>query len=68
MRERVKMFTHVSGEGSMLIEPELQEHINEWLSREKGELVSITQSESTRPGAAQHITVCVWYRPDSPIE
>lgn len=64
MKERVKVFTHVSGEGTTLIEPELEDHINEWLERTSGKVLQISQSESDRPGAAQHVTVCVWYLPE----
>lgn len=63
MKERVKVFTFLSGTGSTVIEPALQDHINEWLEVTHGEIVSITQSESTRQGVGQHVTVCVWYVP-----
>ncbi len=65
MQERVKVFTYVSGEGSTLLEPELEDHINDWLKKTKGKLVNVTQSESHRQGTVQHITVCVWYLPDA---
>ena len=68
MKERVKMFTYVSGEGSTLIEPELEDHINDWLARTKGSLIRMTQSESQRSHATHHTTVCVWYIPDVPSE
>jgi hypothetical protein len=64
MRERVKIFTYISGHGSTLLEPALQEHINQWLSAAKGRLLTISQSESERPGVGQHVTVCVWYVPE----
>jgi hypothetical protein len=63
MQERVKVFTYRSDIGASLIESELEDHINEWLQRTGGELVTITQSESERHGQA-HVTVCVWYRPE----
>ena len=66
MNERVKVFTYVSGEGSTLLEAGLEERINKWLSETPGKVLRITQSESDRPGAAQHVTVCVWYVPEDP--
>lgn len=63
MRERVKVFTFVSGHGETLIDPPLEEHINLWLASVEGELVSVTQSESQRPGTGHHVTVCLWYLP-----
>ncbi len=63
MRERVKVFTHASGEGSTVSETALQDMVNEWLSQTEGEIVRVTQSESHRPGKAQHVTICVWYIP-----
>lgn len=66
MKERVKVFTHVSGEGSTLIEPELEDHINDWLARSKGSIVSISQSECQRSNSTHHTTVCVWYTPGEP--
>lgn len=68
MKTRVKMFTSMSSEGSTLIEPELEDHINEWLAKTKGTMVSMTQSESQRSNQAHHTTVCVWYIPDAPDE
>ncbi len=64
MRERVRIFTHASGEGSTVSDSALQDMINDWLSDNKGEIVRITQSESSRPGKAQHVTICIWYVPD----
>ncbi len=64
MNERVKVFTFVSGHGETLIESPLEDHINEWLAKAKGEMVQITQSESERPGVGHHVTVCVWYIPE----
>lgn len=63
MRERVKIFTFVSGHGETLIGSALEDHINQWLTQAPGELLSVTQSESERPGIGHHVTVCVWYMP-----
>lgn len=63
MKERMKMFTHISGEGSTVSDTELEAIINEWLADVDGKIASITQSESVRSSTGQHITVCVWYRP-----
>jgi hypothetical protein len=63
MKERMKMFTHISGEGSTVSDTELEEIINEWLAGVDGKIAAITQSESQRSAKGQHITVCVWYRP-----
>lgn len=65
MHERVKVFTFVSGHGETLVDPPLEEHINNWLSSIKGKLIRISQSESERPGVGHHVTVCVWYLPDA---
>ncbi len=61
MRERVKVFTFVSGHGETVVGPPLEDHINEWLRSARGELVQVSQSESERAGAGHHVTVCVWY-------
>ncbi len=66
MKERMKMFTHVSGEGSTVSDTELENTINEWLESVDGKIASITQTESQRSTKGQHITVCVWYRPGEP--
>jgi hypothetical protein len=63
MRERVKVFTHVSGHGETVAEPPLEDRINQWLAAAGGRLVNITQSESDRAGSGHHLTVCVWYIP-----
>ena len=63
MRERVKVFTHASGEGSTVSETALQDMVNEWLAQSDGEIVRVTQSECQHPGRAQHVTVCIWYVP-----
>jgi len=64
MKERVKLFTHISGQGSTAADTELEGIINEWLETTEGKIATITQSESARDSQGQHITVCVWYRPD----
>jgi hypothetical protein len=63
MREKVRVFTHASGEGSTVSDSALQDMINDWLSENHGEIVRVTQSESPRPGKAQHVTICIWYVP-----
>lgn len=63
MRERVKIFTFVSGHGETLIDPPHEDRINEWLSEIKGDILEITQSESQRPNGGHHVTVSVWYLP-----
>ena len=63
MQERVKLFTFVTGHGEALIEPH-EDQINHWLSRAKGRLTQISQSESERPGVGHHVTLCVWYDPE----
>jgi hypothetical protein len=64
MRERVKVFTFVSGHGETLLEPPLEDHINQWLSSVPGRLVHVSQSESQRPATGHHVTVCLWYVPE----
>ena len=69
MQERVRVFTYTSGTGSTVIQTTLEDHINEWLASARGRLVRVTQSESERPKAGPHVTVCVWYVPeDAPAE
>lgn len=63
MRERVKVFTHASGEGSTASESAMEEMVNEWLAETDGHITTITQSESHWPGKAQHVTLCIWYTP-----
>ncbi len=63
MRERVKIFTYISGTGSTVIESSLEDHLNEWLAGVDGEILEVSQSESERAGAGHHVTVCVWYLP-----
>jgi hypothetical protein len=64
MQARVKVFTLASGEGSTISDTDLEQTVNQWLASVEGRLVQVTQSESHRPGKAQHITLCVWYVPD----
>jgi hypothetical protein len=64
MKERVKVFTHISGHGTTVLDPPLEEYINQWLRTARGNLVNVTQSESDRPGVGHHVTVCVWYVPE----
>lgn len=64
MNEQVKIFSHVTGRGGMLIESPLEDNINEWLVHTPGEVRRVTQSESDRDGVT-HITICVWYVPAS---
>jgi hypothetical protein len=65
MNERVKVFTFVTGHGTTLLEPPIEDQINQWLATANGQLVEITQSESERAGAGHHVTVCVWYVPEA---
>ena len=67
MRERVKVFTYISGTGSTVIETTLEDHLNEWLASVEGEIVKVTQSESERSGAGHHITVSIWYLPHAGV-
>jgi hypothetical protein len=60
------MFTFVSGHGETVVEPPHEDHINQWLSTVKGQIVEITQSESERSGAGHHVTISIWYVPDEP--
>ncbi len=64
MKERVKMFTFVSGHGETVVEAPHEDHINQWLASVKGRLVHVSQSESERSGAGHHVTVCIWYIPE----
>jgi hypothetical protein len=63
MRERVKVFTYISGTGATVIETTLEDRINEFLAGVDGEVLEVSQSESERAGAGHHVTVCVWYLP-----
>jgi hypothetical protein len=64
MRERVKVFTFVTGHGETMVELKHEDHINQWLADAKGRLVNVTQSESVRQGGGHHVTVFVWYAPE----
>jgi hypothetical protein len=64
MSERIKVFTFVTGHGTTLLEPPIEDEINRWLASIKGQVVEITQSESER-GGGHHVTVCVWYTPEA---
>jgi hypothetical protein len=63
MQERVRIFTFSSGTGSTVIEPRLEDNINEWLSQTEGRITHVTQSESERQGTA-HTTIAIWYVPE----
>lgn len=63
MNERIKIFTFISGHGETLVDPPHEDHINEWLASNSGQILEITQSESPRPGGGHHVTVCVCYLP-----
>jgi hypothetical protein len=65
MKERVKVFTYISSHGATVLEPPLEDHINQWLASVNGRLVHLSQSESERPGVGQHVTICVWYTPET---
>ena len=64
MKERVKIFTFTSGTGATVIQTTVEDHINEWLAGAGGRIIHVSQSESERPGAGPHVTVCVWYVPE----
>ena len=61
MRERVKLFTFVSGHGETIGGSPQEDHINQWLASVEGKVIQVSQSESERPGVGQHVTICVWY-------
>ncbi len=65
MREQVKIFTFVSGHGETILGSAQEDHINRWLATVEGKLIQVSQSESERPGVGHHVTVCLWYVPDS---
>jgi hypothetical protein len=44
-----------------MVQPPVEDHINEWLAATGGRLVRVTQSESERVGGGHHVTVCLWY-------
>jgi hypothetical protein len=64
MSERVKVFSFVTGHGQSVLEPPVEEHINQWLATTGGRILKVSQSESERAGSGHHVTVCVWYAPD----
>jgi hypothetical protein len=64
MNEQVKVFTFVSGHGTTLIDPPIEDHINQWLSATPGRIQRTTQSESERTGVGHHVTVIIWYVPE----
>ncbi len=64
MKTRVKVFSYATGEGTTIVDAGLESHINDWLNQCDGKVLFVTQSESARPNAAQHITVCIWYTSD----
>jgi hypothetical protein len=61
MKERVKIFTFLSGHGETVVQPAHEDHINQWLEATPGTLLDVTQSESERAGMGHHITLCIWY-------
>ena len=65
MRERVKVFTFVSGQGETVLGSAQEDHINQWLEAVEGKLMQTSQSESERPGVGHHVTISVWYLPGS---
>jgi hypothetical protein len=67
MRERLKIFTFVSGHGETLVDPRHEDHINNWLASVSGRLIQVSQSESERVGVGHHVTVAVWYVPEEPV-
>lgn len=67
MKERVKVFTYISGHGTTVLEPPLEEHVNQWLGSVDGRILQVSQSESERPGAGHHVTICVWYMPEESL-
>ena len=64
MKERMKVFTFLSGHGETLLEPRHEDTINQWLAGVDGRVMQVSQSESVRQGVGHHVTVCVWYVPD----
>ncbi len=64
MRERIKIFTFVTGHGETVVDDPCEERIGRWLADNGGELVSVSQSESERPGGGHHVTICLWYLPE----
>lgn len=64
MKERVKVFTFISGHGETVVDPPHEDHINQWLANARGRVVNISQSESERSEAGHHVTMCIWYIPE----
>jgi hypothetical protein len=62
MQARVRVFTYSGRIGTMPIESELEDHINDWLNQSSGRMLFVTQSESQTAGQS-HTTVTVWYEP-----
>ncbi len=67
MKERVRVFTDITGTAPTAIEPHLEDEINEWLAATKGRFLHATQSEC-RGETASHLTVSVWYLPEDTDE
>ena len=65
MKTHVKLFTFVSGHGEPLIEPPVEDHINQWLAAAKGKIVHVSQSESQHTGGGHHVTVGIWFVPET---
>lgn len=63
MKERLKMFTFVTGHGETLIDSTQEDHVNKWLESVDGTIVELTQSESERSKGGHHITIGIWYVP-----
>lgn len=67
MRERVKIFTFLSGTGATVIESPLEDQLNSWLEGFQGEIVRVTQSESERQTVGQHVTICIQHIPPAHV-
>ncbi len=63
MKERVRVFTDITGTAPTAIEPHLEDEINDWLAATAGRFLRATQSEC-RGEKASHLTVSIWYLPD----
>jgi hypothetical protein len=63
MQVRVKIFTFISGHGETVVGPAHEDSINRWLESIDGEILTVCQSESERPGVGHHVTLTVWYMP-----
>jgi hypothetical protein len=62
MHQRVKVFSFVTGHGETVLEPPLEEHVNNWLANLDGNVLRVSQSESERT-SGHHVTLCIWYVP-----